>query len=44
MRRLGVKDEDKLARWATSLARMFPDVKSGDRIVGLHVPGKGASF
>jgi hypothetical protein len=44
MRRPGVKDEDKLARWATSLARMFPDVKSGDRIVGLHVPGKGASF
>jgi len=44
MRRLGVQDEDKLARWAEALARVFPDVKKGDRIVGVHLPGKGASF
>ena len=44
MRRLGTKDEDKLARWGGALTRVFPDVKRGDRIVGVHLPGKGASF
>lgn len=44
MRRLGVEDEDKLERWAEALARIFPDVKKGDRIVGVHRPGKGVSF
>jgi hypothetical protein len=44
MRRLGVKDEDKLARWAQSMSVVFPDVKKGDRIVGVNVPGKGAAF
>jgi hypothetical protein len=44
MRRLGIRDEDKLARWADLLARVFPDVKKGDRIVGAHVPGRGVTF
>jgi hypothetical protein len=44
MRRLGLQDEEKLARWAEALTRVFPDVKKGDRIVGVHLPGKGASF
>jgi len=44
MRRLGIKDEEKLTRWSDSMARVFPDVKKGDRIVGVHIPGKGASF
>jgi hypothetical protein len=44
MRRLGVQDEDKLARWADALTAVFPDVKKGDRIVGAHLPGKGATF
>lgn len=44
MRRLGMQDEAKLARWADELARVFPDVKKGDRIVGAHLPGKGATF
>jgi hypothetical protein len=44
MRRLGAQDEDKLARWSDTLTRVFPDVKPGDRIVGLHRPGKGAFF
>jgi len=44
MRRLGVQDERKLARWAAQMARVFPDVKKGDRIVGAHLPGRGASF
>ena len=44
MRRLGVWDEDKLARWEKALTRVFPDVKRGERIVGVHLPGKGAIF
>lgn len=44
MRRLGVRDEVKLARWESVLNGVFPDVKKGDRIVGVHLPGKGATF
>jgi hypothetical protein len=44
MRRLGIKDEEKLARWAGSMSQVFPDVKKDERIVGVHLPGKGASF
>ena len=43
MRRLGA-DEAQLARWASDLRRVFPDVKEGDSIVGVHHPGRGASF
>lgn len=43
MRRLGA-DEAQLARWAPDLRRVFPDVKEGDSIVGVHYPGRGASF
>jgi hypothetical protein len=43
MRRLGA-DEAQLARWAIELRRVFPDVKEGDSIVGVHYPGRGASF
>jgi hypothetical protein len=43
MRRLGA-DEAQLARWASDLQRVFPDVKEGDSIVGVHHPGRGASF
>ncbi|MEI7429654.1 MAG: chalcone isomerase family protein [Betaproteobacteria bacterium] len=43
MRRLGA-DEAQLKRWETDLRRVFPDVKEGDSIVGVHYPGRGASF
>jgi len=43
MRRLGA-DEAQLARWASDLRRVFPEVKEGDSIVGVHHPGRGASF
>lgn len=42
MRRLGV-GEDALQRWAVQMARVFPDVKAGDWILGLYTAG-GASF
>jgi len=43
MRRLGA-DEAQLKRWEADLRRVFPDVKEGDSIVGVHYPGRGASF
>ena len=43
MRRLGTADA-AVERWKTDLNRVFPDVKEGDRIIGLHLPGKGARF
>lgn len=43
MRRLGATDPE-LARWAAVLQRVFPDVKKGETITGVHVPGSGARF
>ena len=43
MRRLGA-DEEQLTRWDADLRRVFPDVKEGDSIVGVHQPGRGARF
>jgi Chalcone isomerase-like len=31
-------------RWQQAMASLFPDVKPGDRILGVHVPGTGARF
>ena len=43
MRRLGSTDAT-VARWQADLERVFPDVKVGERIIGLHLPGQGARF
>lgn len=43
MRRLGGADA-ALSRWQADLERVFPDVKAGERIIGLHLPGQGARF
>ncbi len=43
MRRLGA-DETRLARWTVDLQRVFPDVKEGESIIGVHLPGQGARF
>ncbi|HSO08197.1 MAG TPA: chalcone isomerase family protein [Pelomicrobium sp.] len=44
IRRIGWRDGDRLARWEREMARVFPDVKAGDRLVGVNVPGLGARF
>lgn len=44
MRRLGVKDEARLARWEAAMRAVFPDVDAGSRLIGLHLPGRGAQF
>ena len=43
MRRLGA-DETQLRAWEAELKRVFPDVKEGDSIVGVHLPGRAARF
>jgi hypothetical protein len=30
--------------WLQAMTQLFPDVRAGDRITGLHQPGQGASF
>ena len=35
---------ERAQAWQTAMAAIFPDVKSGDRITGIHKPGVGASF
>lgn len=44
MRRLGERDEVRLARWRGALERALPSVAEGDTLIGLHRPGRGASF
>lgn len=38
MRELGAS-EQQLAVWAAAMAKIFPDVKPGDQIVGIYRPG-----
>lgn len=44
MRRAGGFNEAQAERWLAEIRRIFPDVKNGDRLTGLHEPGVGARF
>jgi hypothetical protein len=44
IRKQGVKDEAKLKRWGEEMARVFPDIKKGDALIGVSVPNKEARF
>ena len=44
MRGQGYNDEAKLKRWGEEMARIFPDIKKGDTLIGVNVPGKEARF
>lgn len=44
MRRAGAFSEEQGRRWLAEMQRIFPDVKAGDRLTGLHQPGQGAVF
>jgi hypothetical protein len=35
---------EKAARWLASMKQIFPDVASGDRLTGVHVPDSAARF
>jgi hypothetical protein len=44
IRRLGVSDASKLARWDAAMRNTFPDVQPGDRLIGIYRPQRGAQF
>ncbi len=43
IRNLGIADEARLKLWGEQMANIFPDVRPGDDILGLHLP-EGARF
>jgi hypothetical protein len=44
MKRLGYADPEKLRRWESAMDRVFPDIRPGDRLVGVSLPGREARF
>ena len=44
MRRIGTSNEAVLARWQRYMDKVFPDVREGDALTGVFLPGKGAVF
>jgi hypothetical protein len=44
MHRIEQVSEQKTAQWTKTLSELLPNVKKGDRLIGLHKPGAGATF
>ena len=44
MKRLGKITPEQAQTWQTTMAQLFPNVKAGDRITGVHRAGMGAAF
>lgn len=44
LERLGTRDQEVLKRWRGWLVGVFPDVKTGESIVGVYLPLRGAAF
>ena len=44
MRRAGALNDEVAQRWLTAMTDAFVDVKNGDRLTGMHLPGVGAKF
>ena len=44
MRRAEPIDAAQARAWQETLTRVLPDVKAGDRLLGIYRPGRGASF
>ena len=44
MRRQDGFDAQQAAQWEQQMRALFPNVQSGDRITGVHLPGIGAEF
>lgn len=42
--RMGFGDPMRRTRWSDAMKRLFPDVARGDRLTGVHEPGRGARF
>lgn len=44
MRRAAPLDAAQARRWEEQLEQVLPDVREGDRLLGVHHPGRGAEF
>lgn len=44
MRRIGSAPAELQARWLEEMAQVFPDVRRGERLLGVNRPGEGAFF
>jgi len=44
MRRLGLGDERRIAKWVDEMTRVMPDVRKGEHLTGVNLPGTGAKF
>ncbi|MBX9871198.1 MAG: chalcone isomerase family protein [Burkholderiaceae bacterium] len=44
MRRIGSFSDAQAKDWLQAMVAAFPDVRAGDRLLGLHLPGRGAQF
>jgi hypothetical protein len=44
MRGIAPVDEALAANWLQAMTQLFPDVRAGDRITGVHQPSQGATF
>lgn len=44
MRRQDTLDDTLADQWEARMAALFPDVRRGDRITGVYLPGRGARF
>ncbi len=44
MRRAATISEEQANAWITDMLRVIPDIKKGDRIMGINRPGAGAQF
>ena len=44
MRRSAAFSEDQAKIWINEMLRVIPDIKKGDRVMGIHRPGTGAQL
>lgn len=44
IRRSAAIGDAQAKTWISELMRLIPDVKKGDRVMGIHLPGSGAKF
>jgi hypothetical protein len=44
MARQATISDDQAQRWGEQMRALFPDVKTGARLTGIHQPGQGARF
>ena len=44
MRRSAAISEDQAKIWINEMLRVIPDIKKGDRVMGIHRPGTGAQL